>query len=320
LKYSPEPGAPAAPVKAVAPAPTENPYERYQYILTSPRGSEGYPIGFSKEFFGGYLYNVGKKSESIRLDSFGHSAVQKASIACPTLLSHGGGEGNAINLCLSNVKIEKLNFVRTVKGERSSRNPYRFKQEGRQDGVTLKLTEEDFGQRYLYAESVGGSGFPLKTHLNFWEHPDSRLSALERCEQIEISFVPNGIVLSTKCLSAKPATSPVCWEAVQEISSKPWINYQCVLEKAREPLAKLCSSDGFKPTKEFSAYLDRRLKYKAAQKEASDWLSANPGTSQMSLVIATKLRNAENEWVLFGGKHEREDEIEKVRRLSVSCK
>jgi len=63
-----------------------------------------------------------------------------------------------------------------------------------------------------------------------------------------------------------------------------------------------------------------REKYLAAKKEAADWIAANPGASQYPAAVTAKLRNAENAWIIAGKRYEIEDQIEKLRRASASCR
>jgi hypothetical protein len=93
----------------------------------------------------------------------------------------------------------------------------------------------------------------------------------------------------------------------------------CVAEKAELPFQKLCANDGVLSTKDFRTYLVLRSKYLAAKAESDAWLVQNPGSSQLPLQIYTKIKNAENAWMVAGKRGRYDDYIEKVRRNSVAC-
>ena len=111
-----------------------------------------------------------------------------------------------------------------------------------------------------------------------------------------------------------------CWEAVKEVSPRISSDLTCVTGKAGEAFSKLCASDGIQATKEFRAYLVLRDRYLAVKSEAAEWLAANPGATQYPPGIAAKIKNAENAWMIAGKRYQVEDQIEKVRRASATCK
>ena len=113
---------------------------------------------------------------------------------------------------------------------------------------------------------------------------------------------------------------PTCWETLRKTEPGISQNFACVVEKAGDLFASICSQDGIGVTNDFKAYLFLQGQYQAAKAQADAWLAANPGASQYPPKIAANLKNAENRWMVAGKRYQIEDQIEKIRRQSVSCK
>lgn len=111
-----------------------------------------------------------------------------------------------------------------------------------------------------------------------------------------------------------------CWDSVRAVSTDLSKDQSCVVSSSKDAFSKLCSANGAAKTKEFNAYLVLRERYESAQADAANWLNQHPGASELDRVIATKLQNASNAFMVAGHQAEIEDSIESLRRSSSNCK
>ena len=82
-----------------------------------------------------------------------------------------------------------------------------------------------------------------------------------------------------------------------------------------DALILLQNSDGT-PTKIYQTYLDYEEKYTDAYSQGIEWLLKNPGASEMPLTVSTPIKNADQQWRIFGKKGEVEVALETGRRYS----
>ena len=134
------------------------------------------------------------------------------------------------------------------------------------------------------------------------------------------------MVIQTLIIALLPAASfaqvkgHTCWETLQTLGFNLSSNFGCVMERAKEHMASLCTEDGIGVSQAFRSYIILRGDYLATKAEADAWLAANPGASRYSQRIAANLKNAETAWMVAGNRSKIENQIEELRRQSVRCK